>query len=178
MGVPVTEDEFDRMLAGYGQSAFRWEGQSSYRLDYEQEEYDRFLAGNPTPPPEVAWWRPWLDRLAVMTGEEGKTMSRVRVLDAPATPYQQWELWAAKWHAQAGEDIRYMSRAAAAGLGLPLDHDWWLLDGERLIVIRYTSSGEESDIELVTDKGEIALHEGWRDLAMSHAVPVTDIVAA
>jgi hypothetical protein len=176
MGVPISEEQFDRMLAEYPESAFRWECQPSYELDYEQAEFDRFRAGSPVPPPEIDWWRPWLDRLSVMTGKEGKTMARVRVLAEPATPYQEWELWAARWHAEAGEDIRYMTQSAAEELGLPQGDDWWLL-GEQLIVMRFTSSGAIKDKELITDKGVIALHAGWRDLAMSHAIPAASIVA-
>jgi hypothetical protein len=177
MGVPLTEPEFDRMLASYDRSAFRMETQPTYELDYEQAEFDRFRAGTPVPPPEIDWWRPWLDRLTVMTRDEGKTMSRVRITAEPPTPYQQWELWAARWHAEAGEDIRYLPRAEAERLSLPLDHDSWLLDDRHLIVMHFTSSGAIKDKELITDKGEIALHARWRDLAMSHAVPAAEIAA-
>lgn len=177
MGVPVTQAEFDQMLANPSQSAFRLETQPEYELDYEQEEFDRFLSGTQTPPPEVGWWRPWLDRIAVLVGE-GKTVSRVRILAEPPSPYQRWELWAARWHAEAGEDIRYMTRTAAAELGLPLNYDWWLIDDSQLIVMRYTSGGAVSSTELVTDKGTLALHREWRDLAVNRAIPAAKIAAA
>lgn len=174
---PITQDEFNRLLAEFSRSAFRLETQPAYELGYERAEFDRFLAGSPTSPPDVAWWRPWLDRIAAMTGE-GKTVSRVRVLESPPTPYQRWELWAAPWHAEAGEDIRYMTRTTAQQLGLPLDSDWWLLDDERLIVMRYTSSGTVTGKELVTDKGLVALHSEWRSLAQRNAIPAAEIAAA
>jgi hypothetical protein len=177
MRAPITQDEFDQLLANFSHSAFRLETRPAYELGYERAEFDRFLAGSPTPPPEVSWWRPWLDQIAALSGA-GKTISRVRILTEPPTSYQQWELWAARWHAEAGEDIRYLPRTQAEELGVPLDHDWWLLDNERLIVMRYASGGTITDTELVTDKGVIALHDEWRNLAVRDAIPATKIVAA
>jgi hypothetical protein len=176
MGVPVTQEEFDRLLAEFSHSAFRLETQPAYELGYERAEFDRFLAGSPTPPPDVDWWRPWLDQITSLVGK-GKTIGRVRILAEPPTSYQRWELWAAPWHAEAGEDIRYLSRSRAERLGLPIDHDWWLLDNERLIVMRYTSGGTITNTELVTDKGVIALHDEWRNLAVRDAIPATKIAA-
>lgn len=177
MPAPITQDEFNRLLATFRHDAFRFETQPAYELGYEQPDFSRFLDGSPVPPPDVGWWRPWLDQIATMTGE-GKTVSRVRVIETPPTPYQRWELWAAPWHASAGENIRYMPRALAERLGLPLDHDWWLLDNERLIVMRYTSSGTITGKELVTDKDIIALHEEWRNLAARNAIPAAELSAA
>lgn len=177
MRTPITQAEFSRQLAEFQHSAYRFEAQPTYKLGYEQTEFTRFLEGSPVPPPDVAWWRPWLEQITALT-EEGKTVSRVRVLEVPPTPYQRWELWAASWHAEAGEDIRYLTRPQAHGLGLPLKADWWLLDDERLIVIHYTSSGAVKDKELVTDKGLVALHSEWRSLARHHAIPAAEIAAA
>ena len=100
------------------------------------------------------------------------------MLAEPPTDYQRWEVWAAPWHAQAGEDIRYMPRSIAERIGLSLDHDWWLLDDERLIVMRYTSADEVASKELITDPGSVAPYLKWRDLAVRNATPAGDIAAA
>jgi hypothetical protein len=106
----------------------------------------------------VAWWGPWLERIASMT-REGRSIGRVRILAEPPTGYQRWELWAARWHAEAGEDIRYLSRSVAARIGLPACPDWWLLDGERLIIMKFSDAGEIDGKWLVTDRG-MAAFEG------------------
>ena len=43
--------------------------------------------------------------------------------------------------------------------------------------MRYTSGGTITDTELVTDKGVIALHDEWRNLAVRDAIPATKIAA-
>jgi hypothetical protein len=177
MASPITQDEFSRLLATFNRSAFRLETQPAYALGYERADFDRFLAGSPVPPPELDWWRPWLNQIASLTGE-GKTVSRVRVLAEPPTDYQRWEVWGARWNAEAGERVSYMSLSRAEDIGLPLDHDWWLLDDERLIIMRYTHTGEIDIKELTTDPGTVARHREWRDLAVRNATSAEEIAAA
>jgi hypothetical protein len=177
MSSRITQDEFNRLLATFGRSAFRLETQPAYALGYERADFDRFLAGAPVPPPELDWWRPWLDQIASLTGE-GKTVSRVRVLTEPPTDYQRWEVWGARWNAEAGERVGYMRQSHAERIGLPLDHDWWLLDDERLIIMRYNSVGEIDIKELTTDPGTVAQHRDWRDLAVRNATTAEEIAAA
>ena len=179
----LTEDEFLDEVRGFRTSAFRFEAQRSYALGYEQADFERFLAGSPVPPPELDWWRPWLERVS-RWAREGKTISRVRVLDEPPTDYQRWLLWADPWHAAAGEVIRYMPRAKADNEGLPLNHDWWLLDHERVITMWFTSDGQiESkylitDPESIADTGVVSSYRLWRDVALWNATPARRIAAA
>ena len=173
----ITQAEFNRLLASFERSAFRLECQPAYALGYEQGDFDRFLAGERIPPPDLDWWRPWLEQVS-QQAREGKTMARVRVVNEPPTDYQRWMRWSARWNVQAGEDIRYMPRSRAVRIGLPLDYDWWLLDDERLIVMRYTSTGEIDHKEVSTDPGMIARQQGWRDLAVRNATSAEEIAAA
>src|SRR5215469_1206627 len=137
MRQPVSEADFGRMLATFGRSAFRLETRASYALGYERADFQRFLAGNPRPPSEVDWWQEWLDQIRQLR-QDGKTIARVRLLAEPMTDYQRWAQWCDPWHAEAGEEIRYMPRSRAAGIGLPLAADWWLLDETRLIIMHFT----------------------------------------
>jgi hypothetical protein len=164
----MTQEEFYRELYGIRRIAFRWEAQPAYALGYEAEAFARFLAGSPVPPPELEWWRPWLDRIARMTAE-GRQFSRVRVVDEPTTNYQRWMIWTGQWNAEAGEQISYLPRSMARQLAIPMASDWWLLDDERLIIMRYTQSGEIAGKELITDTDVIAQHQEWRDLAVLNA---------
>lgn len=171
------DDLSDDLLSLFTRSAFRLETQPTYAMTYEADDFAKFLAGSPVPPPDVGWWRPWLDQMAALT-RAGKRIGRVRIVDDPPSDYTRWELWAAPWHAQAGEQISYLLRARAAEVGLPLDADWWLLDDERVLILRYTDAGEMTGRELVTDPAVVAQHRKWRDLAVRHATSAGAIAAA
>ena len=173
----IAEAEFDDLLRSFERTAFRLETRDTYALGYEAADFERFLAGSPVPPPELDWWRPWLDQIARFT-REGKTISRVRVLAEPPSGYQRWEMWAGPWHSRAGERIAYMPYSKALATGLPLLDDWWLLDDEQLIVMRFTDAGEIAGKWLVTDPGIVAPYLRWRDLAVRNATPAEEIAAA
>lgn len=175
--VPITEEEFDQLLATPARSAFRLETQPVYALSYEREDFGLFLAGTPRSPDEIDWWQPWLERVTRLTSRD-VAFSRVRILDEPPTDYQRWEMWGDPWHDAIGERIDYLFRNAATRIGLPLDHDWWLLDDERLIDMRFDASGEISSKSLSSDPDVIAQHHEWRDLAIRHATPAGEITAA
>ena len=173
----IDEAEFDLMLRSFRRSAFRLETRDAYALDYERADFDKFLAGSPTPPPELDWWRPWLERIERFT-REGKTVSRVRVLAEPPSDYQRWEMWAGPWHSLAGERISYMPASRALEIGLPLDGDWWLLDDERVIIMGFTDAGEIDRKTLLTHPITVAPFITWRDLAVRNATPAEQIAAA
>jgi hypothetical protein len=177
MARAITETESSQLLSSFSSSAWRLETRDSYHLDYEAADFEQFLAGQPVAPPEVSWWRPWLDRISAMA-QQGKHVGRVRILAEPPTDYQRWELWAARWHADAGEQIGYLGRSQAVALGLPTDHDWWLLDEQAVIVMRFDETGRIAGKELVTDPGIVAQHREWRDLAVRHAIPAEGFTAA
>ena len=173
----LSEDEFLNALRTFRASAFRLETRGSYALDYEQADFDRYLAGSPIPPPELDWWRPWLDRVSRWT-QEGKQVSRVRVLDEPPTDYQQWQLWATPWHERAGEDIRHLPRSEAQRNMLPLAHDWWLLDNQRVIAMWFTDDGKIDYKTLITEPGTVFAYQRWRDNAMAYAKHAAHVAAA
>lgn len=177
MGRPISEGEFDEQLRTFGREAFRLETRPFYALSYERGEFERFLAGDPTPPLLVTWWRPWLDQILAMT-RQGKRIARVRILAEPPTDYQRWLRWADPWHAGAGEDIRYLPRSMAEQIGLPLVHDWWLLDDERLIIMKFTDEGEIAGKSLITDPSVVRPYRTWRDLAIRCSAAAGDTVAA
>ena len=146
-------------------------------MTYEEEGFRAFLAGRPLSPEDLPWWERWLEEMQELT-RQGKRISRVRVLSEPPTPYQRWELWGTPWHLEAGEDIRYISASAAAVLDIPLTHDWWLLDDERLLVMQFAPDGQIQKRTLTTDPEIINQHRVWRDLAVNHAAPAELFAAA
>jgi hypothetical protein len=176
-GRSVSEDEFARMLATPERSRFRLEVQPAYTIGEEQPEFERFLAGRPRSPSEIAWWKDYLDQAAALT-RRGVSVSRIRVVDQPPTGYQRWLIWADPWYAAAGETVRYLTRAMALRIGLPMADDWELLDDARLVIMRFTGTGDLDGKALVTDPATVATYRAWRDLAVAHATPAGQIAAA
>jgi hypothetical protein len=176
-GALITDEEFAGMFRAFHESAFRLETREHYAMTYEREGFRRFLEGHPLTPTALPWWKEWLDEMRDLT-REGKHIARVRVLSDPPSDYQRWELWATPWHADAGEQISYLSREAALAFGIPLDDDWWLFDGERLVIMKFTSRGEVDHKTLITDPGIVARYCEWRDLAVSHAATAGAFAAA
>jgi len=174
---PITEEEFLAAVRGFRSSAFHFEAQAAYALGYEQADLKRFLAGDPVLPADSDMWRPWLERVARFRAE-GKHIGRIRVLEEPPTDYQRWLLWASPWLEAAGEDIGYMARSRALAVGLPLDHDWWLLDRERVLITWFTPDGEIREKIATDEPGDVARHLAWRDLAIAHANGAEHVTAA
>jgi hypothetical protein len=173
----ITEEEFLEVVRGFRSSAFHFEEQRTYAIASEREDFERFIAGNPLPPPNSALWQPWLERVGRLKAE-GKSIGRVRILEEPPTDYQRWLLWATPWAAAAGEDIRYMPRSRAEHIGLPLGHDWWLLDDERVLLTYFTFAGSIRE-KILTDKpGDVARYRIWRDLAIAHSEHAEQVAAA
>lgn len=136
----------------------------AFRLEWQPDpmprELDAFRAwqdGHPLLPSQWAAWGGWLD----FTRELGGKVTRVRLVDDPPTPYQQWGMWAVPYHRGAGDDIRCMPRSLAETLGI-VAGNWWLFDSERLVTMNGTSK------TLVTDPETLIIHRAWRDLALSH----------
>jgi hypothetical protein len=169
----LTQAEFSAALRTFDHTAFRLELQPAYREPTEQETVAKFLAGEPESPTEVAVLRAWFDQVSELTSL-GKRIERVRVHDDPPTDYQRWERWIGSWNIAAGETIRYLTRPHAHEIGLlPAagTQDWWLLDSNRLIVMRFDDIGRRIHNELVTDSATVVQACAWRDLAVHYSAP-------
>ena len=169
-----------RLLATFQRSAFRLETRDTYALGYEAADFERFLAGSPSPPPELDWWRPWLDQISRLTRRRASGISRVRVLAEP--PERLPAVGAVGGTvALAGRRAHQLHapQQGAGAIGLPLVHDWWLLDDERLIIMAFTDDGEID--QQVTDRPIrtiVPAYRIWRDLAVRNATPAEEIAAA
>jgi len=168
MGTLITEAEFADQLRTFDRTALRLELQSEYREPAEHDTVSRFLYGTPQPPTEVAELRDWFEQVATLT-RAGKRIARVRVHDDPPTDYQRWERWIGRWNTTAGEQIDYLTRQQATDIGLlPAagDVDWWLIDDNRVILMRFDPDGRRISNELETDPQTVAQARAWWDLAV------------
>lgn len=165
---PVTEAAVDALLHGFADSAFRLEAQPSYLVTDESAALEQFAAGDPRPPDAYPWWQEWINLVAGHAAV-GRTVQRVRVLAEPPTAYQRWLLWGDRWHVDAGEQIFYLPRNKATAVGLPLDADWWLFDGEQVAAMRFAPGGAVVGIDLLTGEDAVRPYRAWRDLALNNA---------
>lgn len=167
----IDDAEFWRQLAGFKQSAWRFEQQPSYDIGYEQQQVDAFLAGKPVPPTENPELGAWMEQIAKQTAE-GKTVGRVRIVDSPLTDYQRWLQWLDRWNLEAGETIDYLPRGRAIKAGLlPAagKADWWFFDDERLMLMHFDEAGVRTNVELLEGEPEVANAMKWRALAIRAA---------
>jgi hypothetical protein len=160
----LTPSDLDRQFPGlFGSAVFRLE-----TLDhYQSESFRRAQAGEPPDPTARASW----DALVAEARRAGKTMSRVHVVSEPLTDYVRWELSFYQASVAAGEDVRILPRARALGLDLP-DFDFWLFDDRAAAVMIYDGAGAWLESRMTTEPGFVSACRRWRDIAMSHAVPL------
>nr|WP_221374443.1 DUF6879 family protein [Actinoplanes polyasparticus] len=164
----LTNDEFAQQLRDYTSTAYRFELQSFYTVDGEQESFQRFLEGRPISPYDVDEDRAWLDMVKAHTAA-GKRMARVRVHEDPPTDYQRWMRYRGDFNITAGEAIHYLTvdQATQAGIlaGVAL-RDWWFFDNNRLMVLTHNPEGRRIHTELITDEPELKRARAMWDLAV------------
>jgi hypothetical protein len=169
----LSDEEFGQALRSFQHTAFRLELQDAYAEPCEAELFAAFLNGDPFPATEVPELRDWYDNIAAHI-RDGQRVERVRVQREPPTSYQQFERWLGQWNLQAGEVMRYLTRDRAHQIGLlPAagEEDWWLLDSQHLVVMRFDGKGHRTGNELITDPVAVLQACQWRDLALHYSLP-------
>jgi hypothetical protein len=166
----LTREEFQQLFVTFQHTAFRLEVRDFYNVATEQEDFRRWLAGEPLDKEtEAAARRPWLDKMLAAT-KEGKRVERVRVVTEPPSPYIRFEMDGTDLNIAAGEDIRYLPRRHPIAANLP-DHDFWLFDSRHLVVMNFDDQSRPLPYELVADPATVVQHCYWRDAAWHHAIP-------
>ncbi|WP_051580126.1 DUF6879 family protein [Pseudonocardia acaciae] len=174
MAVKLTDAEFFRLFFTVEHSARRLENRSRYDVEEETPDREAFLSGQ-QPPDRPARFTEWDQNVQAKTAA-GARFERVRVMNEPLTPYNRFMIWGNAQNARNGEDIRYLARGRANELDLP-DHDFWVFDSSRLLLMPHTADDRLLETQLITDPEMIAWHEAWIDLALTHATPWKDYVA-
>ncbi|WP_433530283.1 DUF6879 family protein [Micromonospora sp. CA-263727] len=172
MAEQLTGDDFNRLFRYFTSTAFRLEVQPAYEVAEERQSIEEFLAGEPRPVTEFPFYAAWLDQIRSVTAE-GRRVERVRILDEPPTDYQRWEIWSGCYNSTAGETIRYMTRSQAEEVGIPIDHDWWLFDSQRVAVMRFSDRGEPLGGEIIEEPAIVAQHNEWWHLAVQNSAAIS-----
>jgi hypothetical protein len=162
----LTGEDWTKCLHGFEHSAFRLELHALYDMSDEEEDYNRFLAGE-NPPADLRY--PWLDEVAKAV-QAGKTVQRVHVVRRPLSDYLRFEFaWGYAFNVNAGEDIRILDLTDKPDPGLP-DHDFWIFDGQRVVTMLYRADGSLLGRDLL-DRPDLGLYRRYQEIALSGAVP-------
>ncbi len=117
--------------------AFRYEVLSAYDVPSDGGDVARYLAGEPGPTGGQAW-RDWI-RAQI---QRGAAVRALRVLHEPPGDYLRFELeWGYLPNIAAGMQARVLDLTEQSAPPGFLHEEFWLLDGERVAVMRYDDAG-------------------------------------
>jgi hypothetical protein len=166
-------DAWRQFFDGYERSAFRLETLPVYAMPDEEDEFQRFLAGE-KPPTDHHY--SWLDRVAHFR-KTGRTIQRVHVVTRPLTEYLRYEFeWAYAFNARAGEEIKIFDLTERDNPGLP-DEDFWMFDEQRVVSMLYRPDGSQIGRELL-DQPDIAKYTRYRDIAIAQSIPFEEYLVS
>ncbi|MGH3907467.1 MAG: DUF6879 family protein [Pseudonocardiaceae bacterium] len=159
-------DQLGHVLDDTRSDLFRWEALPTYEVPTDGSDFHRWLAGEPAPTMDRK--QVWLDTLRAWA-EQGRPRRRVRVIHDPPSDYERYSCeWGYVHTAAAGERIRVLDLAETA---MPSElvavSDFWLIDGERVVLMYYNSDytfagGELLDQESSTGPYRDAASVAWR----------------
>src|SRR6266542_6119245 len=89
-------------------------------------------------------------------------MQRVRIVSSPLSDYERFELALYRLSNRAGEEIRISNAAEIRSFG-----DWWLFDGEAVIVLKYDATGRFLGTEQASD---VVRYRRIRDLVLENSI--------
>lgn len=174
----LTAAKFDALFDGFATSVARLEALPAYAVGgAEADRLRAFRDGLPRPLRSVRT-DPWLARIAVSTITNGKSWTRVRVVDEPMTDYQRYQLQSYRESQAVGEQVRIVPRSGAGEVGT----DFWLFDeyGERplAVLMHYNADGSLDRRELVDRPNRVAELAARMHRIDDRAVSLNEFLAA
>lgn len=131
----LTLDQLGEFVDGHHTvDLFRLETLPIYNSDSDDDDFHRYLRGEPAPTAQVK--QMWLDRLRADT-DAGRIRRRVHAITEPLTDYVRYEAeWGYAYNSTAGERIRIASLTdALASVG-----DFFVIDHRHVVRSRYDES--------------------------------------
>ncbi|WP_329575845.1 DUF6879 family protein [Streptomyces sp. NBC_01361] len=162
----INLEEFGRLFETFEHTAWRLETRGRYQSDTEDPTYEEFVrAGRFDLDTDDEW-----SQLMRRQTSAGKTVGRVRVVDATPTVGQLFLLADAPRNAAAGEDMRYLWRPDADARNLPRE-DFWIFDSRLVAVLRFDDEDVLHGAEVITEPAEVNRYMQLRDIATHGAIP-------
>jgi hypothetical protein len=169
-----TIEEFRLLFRSFQKSAFRLQLLPAYRVMAEQEEFARYLDGEPLPErPGVPW-------LETMTGQvrKGRTWTNVHLLPKTLTPYLRYLTdWWYVYQARAGAEIRFLPSQYTNEMQSLAPQDFWLFDDRLLILLQYGEHGEFLGVDEASSPDTLRLAQKARDFALEHSEDLRAVLA-
>lgn len=161
-------EHVDEALRQCRRSALHLEMRDGYMLD--DPDYHAWRAGHRLDPEDrSSWWRPWLQNIADAVGR-GVEVRRARIVSEPISDYIRYEYDITFPNVRAGEEVRWLPRRKASDLALP-GNDFWLFDGEVLLINHFSGEGDWLDAEHVTDLDMITFSAEAFEAVWRRAIP-------
>jgi hypothetical protein len=152
-------------------NSWRWECQGDYQVD--EAKLQRWRAGLPFEETRASLkWHAYVRDLR----QRGIPFERVRMLTEPLTEYLRWMLGVTYRNINAGEDIRWITESRARALKMP-DYDFYIIDDERVAIMRFDADKVLVDLEVVHDASTLATHQAYRDTVWPLAIRHNDYLA-
>ncbi|MEU3233609.1 DUF6879 family protein [Nocardiopsis alba] len=162
-------DAWREFFDAFGDSAFRLETLPVYGVASEDDEFRRFLAGEPRPDEELAD-SPWLHRVRRFTAS-GRRVERVHVVTPPLSDYLRYEMeWGYDFNIVAGEDVRIIETRDPSELPFAAHQDFWLFDDAHVVLMRYEEDGTQIDRVLLED-ADVAEYVARKNAALRLGTP-------
>lgn len=168
----LDDPAFGRFFTNFAYTAYRLETHQFYDVSYEEESFNRFLAGKPRgSSPSI---KSWVDQVSEGVAA-GKRFQRVHVILEPLTDYIRFECaWSYRDAVAAGEDVRVISAVSESQRPDLPKVDYWLFDSSQLLKMAYADNGSFDYAEFVSDPDEIIEANLARDRAIHLSTPFSE----
>ncbi len=133
---PVTDEEFEELLASFDRDVIHLEMRDAYGTAVELPHMARWAAGEPD---DLEWLQDWCAALRRHV-RAGKSIRRARIVSEPLSDYQRWSYSIAYPMVEAGEDIRWVPRRLVSSVALP-GNDYYLFDDRLAVFLLYSGTG-------------------------------------
>lgn len=164
---PVTDDEFDELLAtGFGREAIHLETRDAYGTAVELPHMAKWARGEHD---DLQWLQGWCTTLREHV-RAGRSIRRARIVSEPLSDYQRWSYSIAYPMVEAGEDIRWVPRGLMSSVSLP-GNDFYLFDARLAVFLLYTGNGLAIGKVSSSDSADVRLCQSAFEAAWKLSIP-------
>ncbi|WP_457028581.1 DUF6879 family protein [Kitasatospora sp. P5_F3] len=181
--MPQSEPDFFELLRAAEHSVVHLELRDSYAVSDdiadEAKEFKAWRNGHVIDwSDRSSWWNSFHTAVIEAVGR-GVVMRRARVVSEPVTEYIRYEHYLTTANITAGELVRWLPRRQATDIAFP-GNDFWLFDGQVLIVNHFTGDGQwaQPAMELYEDQATADLCASAFEAVWERAVPHEDYQVA
>jgi hypothetical protein len=164
--IPISDEEFERLLAGFEREAVHLETRDAYGTAVELPHMAKWAAGEPD---DLEWLEGWCTTLREGV-KAGKSVRRARIVSEPLSDYQRWSFSIADPMVEAGEDIRWVPRRLVSSIAFP-GNDFYLFDDRLIVFLIYAGNGLAVDKLVSTDPADIRLCRSAFEAAWKLSIP-------